>query len=308
MFVFFFRLVIKKTDLDHEGDYTCIVSSEVDTCSSRCELLVEELPPSLRFKKPLSNSEISPNKEVELSIEVEGEPSAKPSVTWFKDEVPVKDISKGGAISKYKMDCKDGRYTLKFTPTGVEDEGNYRVVVQNSDGKNSSVAKLQFVEGTDELQRTEGEIQRIQIQQDFEFPEVAFEIKNEPEFVSVPKDVTVTENDKVVLRCSVAGNPVPDLKWFNEKKEEIPEKGRVRHETKDGYSSLIIDDADLNDEGIYTCVASNPSGEVSTTVELLVDEVQPDSEPLPKPALDEVPVIVEEVDRVFNEPTETELR
>lgn len=297
--------------MDHEGDYTCIVSNEVDTCSSRCELLVEELPPSLRFKKSLSDTEISPNTEVELSIKVEGEPSTKgqqPSVTWFKDEMPVKDTSKDGKTSKYKMDCKDGRYTLKFTPTGVEDEGDYKVVIQNSEGKNSSVAKLQLVGGTDELPRTEGEIQRIQIEQDFEFPEVTFEIKNEPEFVLVPKDITVTENDQVVLRCSVAGNPVPEIKWFNEKKEEIPEKGRVRHETKDGYSSLIIDDADLNDEGIYTCVASNPSGEVSTTVELLVDEVQPDSEPLPKPTLDEIPVIVEQVDRVFNEPTETELR
>lgn len=297
--------------MDHEGDYTCIVSNEVDTCSSRCELLVEELPPSLRFKKSLSDTEISPNTEVELSIKVEGEPSAKerqPSATWFKDEVPIKDTSKDGKTSKYIMDCKDGRYTLKFTPTGVEDEGDYKVVVQNSEGKNSSVAKLQLVGGTDELPRTEGEIQRIQIEQDFEFPEVTFEIKNEPEFVLVPKDITVTENDQVVLRCSVAGNPVPEIKWFNEKKEEIPEKGRVRHETKNGYSSLIIDDADLNDEGIYTCVASNPSGEVSTTVELLVDEVQPDSEPLPKLTLDEIPVIVEQVDRVFNEPTETELR
>ena len=272
---------------------------------------MEELPLSLRFKKPLTDSEISPNKEVELSIALEGEPSAngpQPSVTWFKDDVPAKDTLKDGATSKYKMDCKDGRYNLKFTPTGIEDEGNYKVVVQNNEGENSSVAKLQLVEGPDELARAEGEIQRIEIQKDFEFPELTFEIKNEPEFVSVPKDATVTENDKVVLRCSAAGNPVPEIRWFNEKKEEIPEKGRVRHETKDGYSSLIIDDADLNDEGIYTCVASNPSGEVSTTVELLVDEMPPDSQPLPKPSLEEVPVIVEQVDKVFMEPAEAELR
>lgn len=308
MFVVFFRLIVKKADLDHEGDYTCIASNEVDTCSSHCEMLVEELPSSLRFKKQLSDSEIVPNKEVELSIEIEGLPSVEgqqPSVIWFKDEVPVQDISKDGATSKYEMDLKEGRYTLKFTPTGVEDEGNYKVVVKNNEGQSSSVAKLKIPEGET---HTEARIQRLEIQQDFEFPEVTFEIKNEPEFVSVPRDITVNENDKVVLRCSVAGNPVPEIKWFNEKKEEIPEQGRVRHETKDGYSSLIIDDADLNDEGIYTCTASNPSGEVSTTVELLVDEVQPDIQPLAKPGLGDIPVIVEEVDRVYMEPAEKELR
>ncbi len=281
---------------------------------------MEELPSSLRFKKQLSDSEIRPNKEVELSIEVEAQPSVEEqqnSVTWFKDEVPVEDISKDRATSKYEMDSKNGKYTLKFTPTGVEDEGNYKVVVQNNEGKSSSVAKLKMVEGADGTPHTEGhdgtphtegQIQRLEIQQDFEFPEITFEIENEPEFVSVPRDITVNENDKVVLRCSAAGNPVPAIKWFNEKKEEIPEQGRVRHETKDGYSSLIIDDADLNDEGLYTCIASNPSGEVSTTVELLVDEVKPDTQPLAKPVLEEIPVVVEEVDRVYMEPTDTELR
>ena len=300
-------MIIKSADLDHEGDYSCIASNEVDTCGSHCELLVEELPSSLRFSKHLSDAEIVPNKEIELFIEVEGQPSGEghqPSVTWFKDNKPVKDET----TSKYEMDSKDGRHILKFNPTGVEDEGNYKVVVQSNEGENSSVAKLKVIENNGEIPQPEGEIQRLEIQQNFEFPEITFEIQNEPEFVSVPKDVVVTENDKVVLRCSATGNPVPKMKWFNEKKDEIPEQGRVRHETKDGYSSLIIDVADLNDEGIYNCVASNPSGEVSTTVELLVDELLPEKEPLTKPVSDEVPAVVEHIDRVYTEPSEAELR
>ena len=303
------RLVIKKSNLDHEGDYTCIASNEIDSCSSNCELLVEELPSNLRFKKPLLDSEIMPNKEVELSIEVEADPSGEeqqPSVTWVKDEIPVTD--KDEAKSKYEMNSKDGKHTLTFTPTGIEDEGNYKVVVQNKEGQNSSDATLKMVEDTDETSHPEGKIQKLEIQQDFEFPEITFEIKNEPEFVSVPKDITVTENDKVVLRCTVAGNPVPEIKWLDQNKAEIPQQGRVRHESKDGYSSLIIEDADLDDEGLYTCIASNPSGEVSTKVELLVDEVQPDAQPLAKPVLDEIPVVIEEIDKVYMEPTEAELR
>lgn len=281
--------------MDHEGDYTCTASNDVDTCSSHCELLVEELPPT----KPLSDSEVRPNEEVELSIEVEKDPSVDElpavSVTWFKDEIPAEEIAKDGTTSKYEMDSKKGKHTLKFTPTGVEDQEDYKVVVKNNEAKSLD---------------TERPIERLEIQQDFQFPEIAFEIKNEPEFVSVPKDLAVPENDRVVLRCSAAGNPVPDMKWINEKKEDIPEHGRIRHETKDGYSSLIIEDADLNDEGFYTCIASNSSGEVSTTVELLVDEVQKktDDKPLAKPPLEEIPIVIEQVDKVFKEPTETELR
>ena len=274
-------------------------------------MLVEELPSNLRFNKPLSDSEIIPNKEIELCIEVEARPSGEepqPSVSWFKDEVPVKDLSKDSAESKYEMSAKDGRYTLKFTPAGLEDEGDYKVVVQNKEGQNSSVATLKMVEDSDEVPHNEGKIQRIEVQQDFEFPEISFEIKNEPEFVSLPKDIKVHENDKVVLRCSVAGNPVPEVKWFDQSNEEIPQQGRVRHESKDGYSSLIVEDADLDDEGFYTCIASNPSGEVSTKVELLVDEVQPDTQPSVTPVLNEVPVVIEEIGRVNVEPTEAELR
>lgn len=293
-----FRLIIKNVDIAHQGDYKCIASNEVGTCSTYCELFVEELSSRHCFKKQLSDSEIIPNKEVELSIEVQGDPS----VTWFKDEVPIK----GGDTSKYEMDSKQGKYTLRFTPTEVEDEGKYKVVEQSKPGQNSSVAKLTFRDSASS--HAEAPIQKLEVRQDFVFPEVTFEIKNEPEFVTVPKDIKVNENDLVVLRCSVAGNPVPEIKWFNAKKEEIPEQGRVRHETKDGYSSLVIEDANLKDEGLYICSASNPSGEVSNTVEVLVDEVQPYVKPITKPDLKETPVVCEKVDKVYMEPTETELR
>ena len=100
---------------------------------------------------------------------------------------------------------------------------------------------------------------------------------------------------------------MPDIKWFNEKKEEIPNEGRVRYVTDRGYTSLFIDNAELDDEGLYTCVASNPSGEVSATVEVLVDEPAPDELPTspPPPAVakeTEAPVVVETVEKVFKEP------
>ena len=313
------RVVIKNADLDHEGDYTCLATNDLGSCSCTCELLVEEeLPQGPRFTRELVDMEIRPNKEVVLEVEVEGDTD----VTWLKDGVPLENTS------KYQMQAKAGWCTLRFTPTGAEDEGEYKCAVVNNDGKDTSVAKLKIAEEpkegptkelrqspTKEFTQPEDVIEREEIKPNFEFPEIVVEVKNEPEFVTVPRDLTVEEDERVVIRCSVAGYPVPEVKWYNEKKEEVPKQGRVRYVSEDGYSSLVIDNAELDDEGNYICVASNPSGEVSKTVELLVDEAREDTEALKQPQdvpsqrkpVEDMPVVMEQVDKVFKEPIDVEM-
>lgn len=297
------RLIIKKATLDHEGDYTCIALNDLGSCSCTSELLVEELPSGPRFVRELVDTKIAPDQEVVFEVEVEG----NPSVTWYKDDVPLNNIS------KYQMQGKDGRYSLRFTPTGVEDEGEYKCMASNKDGTDTCVARLTLPEAqNEEVPRTEEVIKREEVKPEYEFPEIGVEIKNEPEFVTVPRDLTVPENEKVVIRCSVTGNPVPEVKWFNDKKE-VPKEGRVRYVADVGYSSLVIDSAKLEDGGVYTCVASNPSGEVSTTVKLLVDEAKEHGEiltelqSLPLQAIKDLPVVKEEIDKVFKEPSDAEM-
>ena len=91
-----------------------------------------------------------------------------------------------------------------------------------------------------------------------------------PDFVAVPQDLKVTEGDKAILKVKVIGKPTPGVIWYLDD-EPVESDERISVETDGDQHQLIINRADLDDEGIYKCVAKSEAGKAICEVELLVD-------------------------------------
>ncbi|XP_015716392.1 palladin isoform X4 [Coturnix japonica] len=92
-----------------------------------------------------------------------------------------------------------------------------------------------------------------------------------PQFTQKLRSQEVAEGNKVLLECRVAGNPVPDVRWFCEGKELQNSPDIQIHSGSGGLHSLIIAEAFEDDTGRYTCLASNSLGSDSTSAEIFIE-------------------------------------
>ncbi|NWV08839.1 PALLD protein, partial [Ptilonorhynchus violaceus] len=92
-----------------------------------------------------------------------------------------------------------------------------------------------------------------------------------PLFTQKLRSQEVAEGNKVLLECRVAGNPVPDVRWFCEGKELQNSPDIQIHSESGGLHSLIIVEAFEDDTGRYTCLASNSIGSDSTSAEIFIE-------------------------------------
>ncbi|XP_068259536.1 palladin isoform X7 [Nyctibius grandis] len=92
-----------------------------------------------------------------------------------------------------------------------------------------------------------------------------------PQFTQKLRSQEVAEGNKVLLECRVAGNPVPDVRWFCEGKELQDTPDIQIRSGSGGLHSLIIAEAFEDDTGRYTCLASNSIGSDSTSAEVFIE-------------------------------------
>jgi len=81
--------------------------------------------------------------------------------------------------------------------------------------------------------------------------------------------VKYTPGERVVLNCSVTGQPPIEFYWRSGRKDYIPR--HVRSEK----GSLIFEPISEEDAGAFFCVAYNIFGKTQERVELAVDETKP---------------------------------
>ncbi|XP_053922168.1 palladin [Cuculus canorus] len=92
-----------------------------------------------------------------------------------------------------------------------------------------------------------------------------------PQFTQKLRSQEVAEGNRVLLECRVAGNPVPDVRWFCEGKELQNSPDIQIRSGSGGLHSLIIAEAFEDDTGRYTCLASNSIGSDSTSAEIFIE-------------------------------------
>lgn len=90
-------------------------------------------------------------------------------------------------------------------------------------------------------------------------------------FVRTMKNADVIEGSAARFDVQVTGNPEPEVKWLKDGKP-LKENRKFRFdEDDDGKFSLFVTEVEVDDEGLYKCVAFNNNGEASCEAELLVE-------------------------------------
>lgn len=72
------------------------------------------------------------------------------------------------------------------------------------------------------------------------------------------------------LILQVSGLPIPELMWLVNGRPIYPDLHHKMLVRENGIHSLVIDPLTQNDNGTYTCIASNKAGQSSFSLELKV--------------------------------------
>lgn len=83
------------------------------------------------------------------------------------------------------------------------------------------------------------------------------------------------------LTCTVLGNPEPRVYWRKDGQELSPTSNKYQTRFDNGMAYFELNEARVEDSGVYTCVAENIHGSASTesTLKVYRDFVQPFSPP-----------------------------
>ncbi|CAF5056201.1 unnamed protein product, partial [Rotaria magnacalcarata] len=83
------------------------------------------------------------------------------------------------------------------------------------------------------------------------------------EFTQPLKDQDVLSQSPFILTVETNGIPKPTVKWFFND-QEIKNTPKAKIESKQNMHTLTISKAELTDQGVYKCIATNPDGTVET--------------------------------------------
>lgn len=87
-----------------------------------------------------------------------------------------------------------------------------------------------------------------------------------PVYNKEPLDKVALVGQKVVFECSVDGDPTPTVLWRREDGKMPIGRASQLHD-----KSLVIDNVQTSDEGLYICEAENLVGAISARASLSVN-------------------------------------
>ncbi|XP_043852237.1 myosin light chain kinase, smooth muscle isoform X2 [Dromiciops gliroides] len=225
-------LFTKEPDSKSQDLETKIATKKI-TLENRKNKILGESP---QFLTQPESQEIQEGDEVKFKSQVSGTP--KPTVEWFRGNTLLME-SKGIQI----YENENGTHCLCLQKAQMEDSGSYSCMAYNSQGRVTSRWMLT-------VRRRPRASQMA------------------PSFSSVLKGCTVIEGEDFVLQCTVEGKPIPYVTWLLN-----DQPIQYAHTTfEDGVAELQVQDALPEDNGLYTCLAENPSGRASCSALVTVQE------------------------------------
>ncbi|CAF4167212.1 unnamed protein product, partial [Rotaria sp. Silwood2] len=158
-------------------------------------------------------------------------------VKWYKgtSEWPIKP-------SKFFKPKSDGtKHQLFILEAYAEDAGHYKCVVSNPVGTTATTATLKV--------------------------DHAMQV---PEFVRGFSNLTTYEGEQVRFEVEVRGDPLPTLSWYRGG-ELIRDSPDFQIFTERNRSLLYISEVFMEDQGLFTCTASNSAGSSDCSARLIVE-------------------------------------
>ncbi|XP_068215232.1 uncharacterized protein [Palaemon carinicauda] len=247
--------------LEDQAEYSCKATNDLGEDHTKAKLSVAavELSERPKFTMTLSNVMARAGQKFKLECHVTGTPT--PTVAWFHNSKPVKETP----------DCKisfDGQIvTLVMSEAFPKNAGVYTVVAKNSAGEAQCSANVS-VKG-----RIPTETSDSEVTSDVDVEPV------KPTIQLALKDTSVKEGKSARLDCVIVGQPEPEVIWYHDD-TPVKESNDFKLLFHGDRCSLIIQEAFLEDSGIYRVVAMNSAGEASTACFL---NVEPEPEMTPPP-------------------------
>ncbi|XP_055338080.1 LOW QUALITY PROTEIN: titin-like [Paramacrobiotus metropolitanus] len=194
-----------------------------------------------RFVSVPPEAHIKEGQMFRLDCRVSGRPY--PDVIWFRNGVEVLDDWTHKLIVN-----ESGAHSLMITHAMLDDGGQYRCVARNISGETQFVVNV-TVEESDKL--------------------------TAPSFVQKLINQQVKEGEPVTLQARAIGMPAPTITW-HKGAVEIFSGPEYRIDTRNGVSTLVMDNATLGDSDWYQCHARNSVGTSSTKAKVTVEALPRD--------------------------------
>ncbi|XP_035384811.1 hemicentin-1 isoform X2 [Electrophorus electricus] len=216
--------------VEDAGRYTCIVSNSAGEDRKNFDLDVL-VPPSIVNGGGVQDIRVKEGQNITLTCEVTGNPV--PEITWLKDGQPVADEAQLQVMSH-------GRF-LHVSSAQVADMGRYSCLASSGAGDGSAHFNLIVL--------------------------ISPSIAGTGPDGSSSEEVTVTLNSPTSLVCEAQSYPPAIITWL---KDGTPFLSSRNVRVLPGGRTLQILNAQEEDAGRYTCVATNEAGETLKNYEVKV--------------------------------------
>ncbi|CAC5377020.1 MYLK [Mytilus coruscus] len=221
------------------------------------------------FVQELQDIRVKTGEPVELLVEVKGSPPVE--IVWVHNN---SEVNEDHAV--YRTTCFDNIHQLVIPRCKPEDAGEFVCEAYNEYGEIDTFCRLSVSENLSDMETSDGS--KVALSQVFhgiarKIPlddPVDGDRGTPPDFVLKPHSVLVEKEKSAIFLCRPEGNPRPSVQWL---KQGIIIENSDKYKVTHGEDSILeIRNVVIEDCGKYTCLLLNPSGSISTDIELTLGE------------------------------------
>jgi len=223
-------LTINQATPKHAGPITLRLENSIGTPIEEVVQLQVETAPQL-LQKPQPTCEAHINQTASITFKCLATP--KPTIKLYKNEIHIPLNGDHYEIVPSSTDSTS--YEIKIKNVRPDDEGNYRIDIENPLGKTNSNVQVTTVDN----------------------------VSIKPS--SKPNKTDLKQHETLILEYIVDGKPKPDIIFMKDGKEIKPSpKTQITYDEKTKVCRLVTTDVGQEDQGIYTLVAKNKLGKQET--------------------------------------------
>ncbi|XP_063411106.1 myosin light chain kinase, smooth muscle-like isoform X4 [Mytilus trossulus] len=220
-------------------------------------------PPT--FVQELQDSRVKTGDPVELLVEVKGSPPVE--IVWVHNNSEVNEDH-----PVYRTTCSDNIHQLVIPRCKPEDAGEFVCEAYNEYGEIDTFCRLSVSENLSDMETIDENKEALPQVYHAMARKIQIEDSNDsdrgtpPDFVLKPRSAMVEKEKSAIFLCRPEGNPRPSVQWL---KQGIVIENSDKYKVTHGDDSILeIRNVVIEDCGKYTCLLLNPSGSVSTDIEL----------------------------------------
>jgi len=194
-------LIIREAYPEDSGAYSVLIRNNLGQARSSTQLFVKQNSPYTdpvnvqhagrpQILRNLKNVEVRETDQIKLEVFVDGEP--QPDIKWYQNDVQIFTNQRRVFL------MNNDKYTLLIDSCDLSDSGEYKAVLSNLHGEVHSKCRLNvFAKPVVEVAKAKVEFVS-------------------PYFIEQLKDIKINVGQDVCFKCKVAGEPVPEVRWYKD--------------------------------------------------------------------------------------------